>query len=94
MWWRLILLALFPLPAAAQSPIAEVICAPRDAILQRLQAGQRAHLAGSGLRDRETVIEIWADAAGDWTLVQSYPNGQSCILAIGEVWEAGPPPPA
>ena len=91
---RLILFALLvPLPVAAQSPIAEVVCGPRAVIVQRLQAGQGARLAGSGLRDMETVVEVWADPSGDWTLVQSYSNGQACILAMGEVWEAAPPPP-
>ncbi len=92
---RLALLPLLmPLPAAAQSPIAEVICAPRAEIVARLEQAQGAHLAGTGLRDRETVLEIWADPAGDWTLVQSYANGQACILAMGQVWETVPPPPS
>lgn len=86
---------LVPLPVAAQSPIAEVVCGPRAAIVQRLEAGQGAWLAGSGLRDTETLVEVWAEPSGDWTLVQSYPNGQACILAMGEAWEpAGALPPA
>jgi hypothetical protein len=91
---RLIPLLLFPLPVAAESPIAEVICAPRAEIVARLEQGQGARLAGSGLRDRETVVEVWAEPSGDWVLVQSHANGQACILAMGEVWEAVGPPPA
>jgi len=81
-------------PALAEGPIAEVICAPRAEIVARLEQAQDAHLAGTGLRDREAVMEIWADPAGDWTLVQSYANGQACILAMGQVWETVPPPPS
>lgn len=75
----------------ADSPIAEMICAPRAEIMAKL-AG--AKMAGSGLRDAEAVLEVWTRASGDWTLVQSYANGTACILAMGEAWEAVPPPPA
>lgn len=85
MWRRLILLLVLAGPAVAESPIAEVICEPRTELLQRL-AG--AEVSGSGLRDTETVLEVWTKASGDWTLVQSYADGTSCILAMGEDWEA------
>ena len=78
-------------PAAAQSPIAEVICLPRAELLARLKG---AEVVGAGLRDAEAVLEVWAKASGDWTLVQSYANGTACILAMGEAWEAAIPPPA
>lgn len=83
------------LPAQAGGPIAEVICAPRDQMLARLQQGMGAELAGQGLRTEEAVIEVWADARGDWTLVQTWTDGKSCILAMGEGWEGfSAPPPA
>lgn len=91
MWRRLIPLVVLATPVAAQSPIAEVICVPRSELLQRLTG---AEVSGSGLRDTETVLEVWTKASGDWTLVQSYPNGTACILAMGEAWEAVIPPPA
>jgi hypothetical protein len=91
MWWRLILSLLLAAPAAAQSPIAEVICVPRAELAQRLSGAERV---GAGLRDMETVLEVWTEASGDWTLVQSYADGTACILAMGEAWEAVVPPPA
>lgn len=91
MWRRLTLLLACATPAAAQSPIAEVICFPRAELEQRMTG---AEVSGSGLRDSETVLEIWTKASGDWTLVQSYANGTACILAMGEAWEVVIPPPA
>lgn len=85
MWTRLILLLALAGPAAAQTPIAEVICAPREELLLRLQG---AELAGAGLRYEDAILEVWAEPSGDWTLVQSYANGTACILAMGEAWEA------
>jgi hypothetical protein len=91
MWLRLAPLLMLPLPAMAETVIAEMICAPRAEILSRL-AG--AEVAGAGLRDTEAVLEVWTRASGDWTLVQSYANGTACILAMGEAWEAPIRPPA
>jgi hypothetical protein len=88
---RLILLFCLAGPAGAQTPIAEVICAPRAELLLRLSG---AEVAGMGLRDTEAVLEVWTRPSGDWTLVQSYANGTACILAMGEAWEATLPPPA
>lgn len=78
-------------PAMAGSPIAEVICLPRAELVQRMQG---ARVTGAGLRDSETVLEVWTEASGDWTLVQANANGTACILAMGEAWETVVPPPA
>lgn len=89
--WRLIIFLALATPVSAESPIAEVICAPRTELVQRLSG---AEVTGTGLRDAETVLEVWTRASGDWTLVQSYADGTACILAMGEAWEAVTPPPA
>jgi hypothetical protein len=87
MWSRLSLcLTVLAAPALAESPIAEVICAPRAEMVSRLTGGQRATMVGMGLRGPDAVMEIWQAADGDWTLVQSNANGQSCILAMGSDW--------
>jgi hypothetical protein len=91
MWMRLTLLLAAAAPAMADSPIAEVVCLPRAELLLRLRG---AEVAGAGLRDGEAVLEVWTETSGDWTLVQSYPTGTACILAMGEAWEAMLPPPA
>jgi hypothetical protein len=92
MWKRIALLALLPVPAPAASPIVEVICAPRDEMVQRLTVQYGARLTGQGIRDVEAVLEVWADPRGDWALVQSYADGRSCILAMGVAWDAIPDP--
>ena len=82
-------------PAAAASPIAEVICAPTPALHARLtrQFGERQ--SASGLRGPDEVMEVWTDQQGDWTLVITYASGTSCIVAMGEHWAStNPPDPA
>jgi hypothetical protein len=68
-----------------------VICVPRARNLGALHPRKKL---GAGLRDGEAVLEVWTRPSGDWTLVQSYPTGTACILAMGEAWEAMTPPPA
>jgi hypothetical protein len=88
MWYRIMLAVLLgPTSVQADSPIAEILCAPREAMVQRLTTTQGASLAATGLRDTDTVMEVWTSPRGDWTLVQSYVDGLSCILAMGADWD-------
>lgn len=83
----LCLALLSPLPSLADSPIAEVVCAPKAEMDQRLATHFGSSRAATGLRDPETVLEVWTSPQGRWTLVQSHANGQSCIVAMGENWD-------
>jgi hypothetical protein len=90
-----IVLALFcfsGVPAQATTPIAEVLCAPRAEMVQRLSVQNRAQVTAMGIRDVEAVMEVWADDQGRWTMVQSYANGQACIVAMGTDWAVEMPP--
>ena len=91
MRYRIALFLTLASPAMALDPIAEVVCVPRAELLARMRG---ADVAGAGLRDTEAVLEIWTRPSGDWTLAQSYANGNACILAMGEAWEGPLPPPA
>lgn len=83
-------------PAAASSPIAEVICAPREQMVARLKQQFGEQRQGAGLRDPETMMEVWSSPdRGTWTLVMAYADGRSCIVAMGEDWaDLAPPDPA
>ncbi|KAJ56535.1 hypothetical protein ACMU_06230 [Actibacterium mucosum KCTC 23349] len=66
------------------SPIAEVVCAPRDEMVQRLERQMGERKVASGLRGPEEIMEMWSSDRGDWTLVMTYAAGHSCIVAMGE----------
>lgn len=90
-----LLLALAAAPAAATSPVAEVICAPTPEMEARLSAQYGEVKKGLGMRDPEAVMEIWTSPRGSWTLVMAYAAGQSCIVAMGEDWaDLAPADPA
>jgi len=78
--------------AAAASPIAEIICAPRDELAQRLTRQFGETRVATGMRDIERIMEVWtSERTGDWTLVMTYASGKSCIVAMGEHWQMDQP---
>ncbi len=75
----------------AAARIDTIYCEPRDTLRHLLQSEHGAQLAGQGVRGPDVILEIWtAPDSGDWTLVQTYANGQACIVAMGGSWEALP----
>ncbi|MEL6551423.1 MAG: hypothetical protein AAFQ54_14375 [Pseudomonadota bacterium] len=87
------LLALSPVASLAQ--MTEVTCVDRARLMATLTDTLGAQRQGTGLRDRETMLEVWVTpVSGDWMIVQHYANGTSCIMAMGAYWESTPPNPA
>ncbi|MEM6374396.1 MAG: hypothetical protein AAF727_16690 [Pseudomonadota bacterium] len=90
----LLLLAL-SLPGQAQAQMADVTCDDSARMEHTLTDVLGAERQGTGMRDPETLLEIWvSDKNGSWIIVQSYSNGTSCIVAMGEHWEASVQSPA
>jgi hypothetical protein len=68
-------------------------CAGRKDILGRLAAQFKETPRSMGLSRSGTVIEVLASPDGiTWTIVQTYPNGTSCMMAAGHNWEDSPIP--
>lgn len=93
---RFILLALcLVLPAPILAQTADVTCDDQRRMTRTLTHVLGAERQGMGLRDPETMLEIWVtQSTGDWVIVQSYANGTACIIAMGEHWDAIAPGPA
>lgn len=82
-------------PAVAQAQTADVTCDDSAGLERMLSTVMRAERRALGLRGPETLLEVWIDPrTQDWTLVQTYTNGTSCIIAMGEHWEDLTPAPA
>lgn len=84
------------LPSLAQANMVDVSCDDSARMVTTLTEVLGAERQGVGLRDPETMLEVWVTRrSGDWMIVQNYANGTSCIVAMGEHWEGGPlAPPA
>ena len=79
---------IFANPAMAQGAISDLFCDNSLLLEQKLEQVLKAAKIGAGMRGPDSLLEIWITPRnGDWTLVQRYANGRSCIVAIGENWE-------
>ena len=89
------LVAIASLPTVAQAQTADVICDDSARLERTLSNVMHAERRALGLRGPETLLEVWIDPrTQNWTLVQTYTNGTSCIVAMGENWEDLTPAPA
>ena len=85
--------ALSVAPVWADAQLADVICDDTARMEKRLIQAHGAQKQGQGLRGPDAVLQVWiTQRTGDWALVQSYANGTSCIVAMGEHWETLSPP--
>lgn len=89
-----LLCASLVLPTVLHAQTADVSCDDSARLTDTLTKVLGAQREGMGLRDPDTTLEVWVNRqGGDWFLVQTYANGTSCIVAMGEHWEhhlAGP----
>ncbi|MEL7098840.1 MAG: hypothetical protein AAGM84_08440 [Pseudomonadota bacterium] len=80
---------------ASGGAISDVSCDDRTRLVSTLTQTMGAHRQGTGLRDPETMLEVWVmPTNGDWLIVQHYATGTSCIVAMGAHWEGAAPDPA
>ncbi len=80
---------LSPLPAAADF----LACGPHAEIVKELETRYEERQQGIGLASNGAVIEVFTSATGSWTILMTFPNGQSCTLAAGEGWQSIPATP-
>ena len=90
-----IALSLSAAPSFSNASLSDVTCDDRSRLEVTLKDVMGATRQGSGLRDPETLLEVWVTpTSGDWLIVQNYSNGTACIVAMGEHWEGSLAAPA
>ncbi len=68
--------------------MSDLSCDDRARMNETLKDVLGATRQGMGLRDPDTMLEIWVmPRNSEWLIVQNYSNGTSCIVAMGEHWE-------
>jgi hypothetical protein len=89
-WFAIVGLCSFSVSAFAQTRQA---CAEHSLVVQRLADKYGETLRSMGLHQNTDLIEVYAsDETGTWTILITKPNGQACLLAAGQMWEANVPP--
>jgi hypothetical protein len=67
-------------------------CADRASIIERLEKRFGEVRQAMGLNRGNSVVEVFASAeTGTWTILVTTPNGVSCMIASGELWESRTP---
>jgi hypothetical protein len=88
MFKRLVSTALvFGMAAMAPPAFAQQKCGPRDQLVVQLTDKYHEVSRGIGLTSATQVVEFWAsEKTGSFTVLVTYPNGMTCILAAGQNW--------
>ena len=81
----LVALGLLATPALAQQQ--QAACGDRVDLLSQLKSKYHESPAAYGMTGNGSVVELMTSDDGSWTLVLSFPNGRSCMMATGEGWE-------
>lgn len=85
---QILLATLLCAPTTSAATISDIHCDDHLRMTATLTKTIGAERRAMGLRDPDTLLEVWIDPrSGDWTLVQSYPDGTACIVAMGAHWE-------
>jgi hypothetical protein len=79
--------------AAATSSVAKaqvMACGQRDSVVAKLGEKYGEVRRGGGVAGATAIFEVWAsDTTGTWTILKTSPNGQACVMAVGEGWQDG-----
>ncbi len=75
--------ALLPSPSHAQT-----VCSTRTNFLNELLSQHKENPIAMGLAANGSVLEVLASKDGTWTILITSPNGTSCVVAVGDSWEA------
>ncbi len=74
--------------AALAPPLAHAkTCGPRDSLVTQLSEKYQETRSGAGLSSPTQVVEFWTSpTTGSFSILVTYPNGTTCILATGNNW--------
>ncbi len=70
----------------ATPAMAQQICAPADDVRTRLEQKFGEHSVGAGVSDGKLVELLTTKDGMTWTIIQTTPKGESCLIAAGEGW--------
>ena len=79
------------LAISSQPVSAQHVCATRTDIVKSLQQEYQEAPSAMGMSDNGAVIEVLSARDGKtWTILMTTPDGTSCVVATGEMWEPLP----
>ena len=84
---RMLWVLLFTATSSLTALPARAGCAPRDVVVKALERdyGERATFVGVQ-EHGNSVIEIFVNEDGGWTVIESFADGRACSRAYGKSW--------
>lgn len=73
---------------SAEPAGAARVCGERSRILERLEQKHDETPQAVGLSADGGVLEVLVSPEGGWTILVTYPNRPTCVVAIGKAWQS------
>jgi hypothetical protein len=86
-----LILAALALPAMLTTSAgaeARSVCGERGQLLSGLAQKHAETPQAVGLSADGGVIEVLVSPEGGWTILVTYPNKPTCVVAVGEAWQS------
>jgi hypothetical protein len=72
---------------AASTAAAQLTCAQRAEVVERLSGRYGEKQIATGLDDNGRLIEVFVSDGGNFTILISFAHGLSCVAAAGRDWQ-------
>ena len=84
------LAAIAAVAPAGTSAGAQMVCGEREAIISQLERKYGETRRSVGLQQQgRGVVEVYAsETTGSWTILVTDTKGRSCLMAVGDAFEA------
>lgn len=67
--------------------VVQQTCVARDDMVRQLESKYKERPNATGLSSNGYLLELFmTDTGSTWSIIISFPNGQSCIVDAGEHW--------
>lgn len=81
------------LSAPQAAPAETRTCAAHTQVVERLAERYGETLQSMGMHSSNGLLEVYAsESTGTWTILVTSPDGTSCLIAAGQMWEGDAKP--
>ena len=90
--YKFIMLIVLAALSVAALPIAKASgqgisrCGQRAGVVAGLERHYQEAQTALGLTAKGSLIELFVSPSGSWTIIQTSPQGMSCVMAAGSRW--------
>ncbi len=83
---RYLLLSAILAIGISSSAVAQNMCSHREDVIAQLAESYSEVPVGGGIATNGGYLELLSSETGSWTVILTFPNGLSCVVATGSDW--------